>query len=61
MDKIIKLNSKQGQFEAGANATKLLCDFTIPAGEVYNLKESYINVNLKVNSTDTNETQNLPI
>ena len=60
MDKIIKLSSKQGQFDAGAGATKLLCDFTIPSGEVYNLRDSYVNVNLKINTFDTTETPNLP-
>ena len=56
MDKVIKINSKQGTFDAGASATKTLCDFTLSRGEVYNLKDSFININLQIESTDTHET-----
>ena len=55
MDKVIKINSKQGTFDAGTGATKRLCDFHVSGGEVYNFKESYININLQVETTDTNE------
>jgi hypothetical protein len=51
MNKIIKLNSKQGTFDT---TTKKLCDFTIPRGAVYNLKKSFINCNLSITTTDTN-------
>ena len=53
MDRIIKLSSKQGSFNT---TDKNLCDFTIPAGSVYNLKDSYINVNMTLKGVDTNTT-----
>tara|TARA_R110002073_G_scaffold155312_2_gene310607 strand:+ start:8839 stop:10422 length:1584 start_codon:yes stop_codon:yes gene_type:complete len=56
MDKMIKINSKQGSFDAGTGSNKKLCDFTLPRGNVYNLNDSYINVNLQIDSTDVNET-----
>ena len=49
MNKIIKLNSKQGAFDT---TSKKLCDFTIPRDEVYNMKNSFINVRLSVNTVD---------
>ena len=60
MDRIQKLNSKQGNFQIGAGATKLNCDFTIPSGGVYNMKDSYLNIAVKLGSTDTNNTENMP-
>lgn len=53
MDKIIKLSSKQGSFDT---SNKRLVDFTIPAGDVYNLKDSYVNINMTVEGVDTNVT-----
>ena len=49
MNKIIKLNSKQGAFDTGS---KKLCDFTIPRDEVYNMKNSFINVRISVDTVD---------
>jgi len=49
MDKIIKLQSKQGTFNT---TDKLLADFTIPRGQVYNLRDSYLNVVMRVDTTD---------
>jgi hypothetical protein len=62
MDKIVKLNSKQGSFDSlpNANSTKLFADFTVPGGAVYNMANSYINVNCRVSTTDTNTASNLP-
>lgn len=59
MDRIQKLNSKQGSFDAGASATKIFADFTIPSG-VYNMKDSYINVALAVNNVDNNVSPSMP-
>lgn len=56
MDKIQKINSVQGSFDAGANASKLFADFQISSGAVINMKDSYINVCMKITHTDTNET-----
>ena len=56
MDKIQKINSVQGSFDAGVGATKLFCDFEVPSGAVLNMKDSYINVCMKITHTDTNET-----
>ena len=52
MDKIIKLTSKQGTFNT---TDKLLGDFTLPGGSTYNLKDSYLNVVMRVDSTDTKD------
>ena len=49
MDKIIKLQSLQG---SGFDATKKLCDFDIPAGSVYDLSSSYINLVASVSTND---------
>ena len=49
MDKIIKLQSLQG---SGFDATKKLCDFDIPAGAVYDLSSSYINLVATVSTDD---------
>ena len=51
MDRIIKLNSRQGNFnQSGKN----LVDFVIPRDNVYNLKDSYIVVNVSIPTTETN-------
>ncbi len=55
MDKIQKLNAVQGSFDAGVNATKVFADFQINSGAVLNMKDSYINVALKITHTDTDE------
>ena len=52
MDKFIKIQANQG---AGFNSVKRLCDFDIPAGPVYDLSESYVNL---VCSVDTNDNGN---
>jgi len=52
MDKIIKLTSKQGTFNT---TDKLLGDFTLPGGSTYNLRDSYLNVVMRVDSTDTKD------
>ena len=56
MDKFVKINSNQaGDFTASQN----LIDFTIRAGDVISLRDSYLNFNVKVNveeaSTDGGE------
>ena len=61
MDKVIKINSKQGSFDAGVGTNKKLCDFTLARGSVYNLKDSYVNINLQFETTDTNETADSPV
>tara|TARA_R110000796_G_scaffold2298_2_gene9122 strand:- start:6453 stop:7961 length:1509 start_codon:yes stop_codon:yes gene_type:complete len=46
MDRVIKFNSYQaGDFTSNQN----LVDFYIPSGAVYNLKDSYLNFNTKIN------------
>ena len=52
MDRVIKINSLQGSF----NDTKNLIDFVIPRGEVYDLSQSYININLSVDAVDATPT-----
>lgn len=48
MDKIIKLNSRQGgPFTQQQN----LCDFDIPADGTYDLSNSYINVFARISGT----------
>ena len=50
MDKYIKLNSNQGgPFTANQN----LVDFEIPSDGTYNLRDSYITLNVKVDVTET--------
>jgi len=56
MDKFVKINSNQaGDFTASQN----LIDFTIRAGDVISLRDSYLNFNVKINveesSTDGGE------
>jgi len=49
MDKFVKINSVQaGDF----TATQNLIDFTIPAGDVISLRDSYLNFNVKINVTE---------
>tara|TARA_R110001632_G_scaffold29349_2_gene78020 strand:- start:1874 stop:3394 length:1521 start_codon:yes stop_codon:yes gene_type:complete len=55
MDKIQKINAVQGSFDAGTNATKIFADFQINSGAVLNMKDSYINVCMKITHTDTYE------
>jgi hypothetical protein len=53
MDKYIKYNSTQGgPFTASQN----LCDFHIPSDGVYNLRDSYITLNVKVDVTESSTT-----
>ncbi len=60
MDKIIKLPSVQGfSFSKGGadnTASKSLLDFVIPEGDVYNLADSYININVGVDAPDGDNT-----
>tara|TARA_R100000231_G_scaffold26357_1_gene23916 strand:- start:1319 stop:2821 length:1503 start_codon:yes stop_codon:yes gene_type:complete len=51
MDKFIKIQSNQSEFSSSAN----LCDFVIPQGEVYDLRDSFVNfvVNIDVTETET--------
>lgn len=50
MDKYIKLNSNQGgPFTSSQN----LCDFHIPSDGVYNLRDSYITLNVKIDVAET--------
>ena len=51
MDKFVKINSVQSDFSTAQN----LVDFVIPAGMgVVNLRDSYINLNVKVNVAESN-------
>lgn len=52
MDKFIKIQSNQSEFSSTAN----LCDFHIPAGDVYELRDSFVNFvfNIDVEETETN-------
>ena len=50
MDNIVKIPSIQNSF----SATKNLVDIKLPSGQVFDLTKSYINVNLSVDNTDTN-------
>jgi hypothetical protein len=53
MDKYIKYNSTQGgPFTSSQN----LCDFHIPSDGVYNLRDSYITLNVKVDVTESSTT-----
>lgn len=53
MDKYIKLNSNQGgPFTASQN----LCDFHIPSDGVYNLRDSYITLNVKIDVEEASAT-----
>jgi hypothetical protein len=54
MDKYIKLNSNQGGpfTSTGQN----LCDFDIPSDGVYNLRDSYITLNVKIDVEETSAT-----
>lgn len=53
MDKIIKLNSRQG---GPFTATQNLCDFDIPADGTYDLSESYINLFARIVGTASGAT-----
>ena len=48
MDKIIKLNSRQG---GPFNQQQNLCDFDLPGDGTYNLADSYINLYARVTGT----------
>ncbi len=51
MDKFVKINSVQSDFSTAQN----LVDFVIPSGMgVVNLRDSYINLNVKVNVAESN-------
>jgi hypothetical protein len=60
MDKIIKLPSVQGfsftKDGAATTADKSLLDFVIPSGDVYNLRDSHININVSVDAPDGDAT-----
>mgnify|MGYP003647322531 CR=1 FL=1 len=45
MDKVIKINSVEG---GPFTNTQNICQFNIPAGAVYDLEDSYINLNTKI-------------
>ena len=48
MDNIIKIPSQQAVFDIGTGATKGLVDIHLPAGSVYDLSKSYININVSI-------------
>lgn len=50
MDKVIKIQSLQG---SGFDAVKRLCEFDIPAGGVYDLSSSYVNLVAQVETQDS--------
>ena len=52
MDKFIKINSNQSKHDAVQN----LLDFPLPNGPVYDLSESYININMSLPYTEAHET-----
>ncbi len=51
MDKVIKINSVEG---GPFTNTQNICQFVIPAGAVYDLEDSYINFNTKIDVVETN-------
>jgi len=53
MDNLIKIPSNQSIFDVGAGATQGLVDIILPEGPVYNLNESFINVNITSQSICT--------
>jgi hypothetical protein len=58
MDKYIKYNSNQGgPFTASQN----LCDFQIPSDGVYNLRDSYITLNVKVDVVEAETASGLGV
>lgn len=48
MDNVIKIPSQQANFDIGTGARKNLVDIHLPAGSVYDLSASYINVNVSI-------------
>ena len=50
MNKILKINSKQGSFDT---SNKKFVDFTIPKDAVYNMKNSFINCVISLQTTDS--------
>jgi len=55
MDTFIKIPANQGTFDNSGN--KQLVDITLPPMGVVNLEQSYINVNVKVESSYTNDAE----
>ena len=51
MDKVIKINSVEG---GPFTNTQNICQFVIPAGAVYDLEDSYINFNTKIDVVEAN-------
>tara|TARA_R100000951_G_scaffold84058_4_gene71815 strand:+ start:144 stop:1589 length:1446 start_codon:yes stop_codon:yes gene_type:complete len=47
MDKVIKINSVEG---GPFTATQNICQFVLPEGNVYDLNDSYINLNVKIDA-----------
>ena len=53
MDNIIKIPSNQSVFDTGANSTTNgLVDFVLPAGAVYDLSNSFVNINISQDTTN---------
>jgi len=52
MDSFIKLPANQASFDIGANAAKRNVDIDLPAGAVYDLTKSYVNVKLETTLTN---------
>lgn len=49
MDRFIKIQSNQSEFSSTAN----LCDFHIPAGDVYELRDSFVNFVFQIDVEET--------
>ena len=52
MDSFIKISANQASFDLGAGAAKRNVDIDIPAGGVYDLSKSYVNVKLETIGTN---------
>lgn len=57
MDKYIKLQSNQSEFSSTAN----ICDFHIPAGDVYELRDSFVNFVFNIDVVETETTSGVGV
>ena len=57
MDKFIKIQSNQSEFSSTAN----LCDFHIPAGDVYELRDSFVNFVFQIDVVETETTSGVGV
>ena len=57
MDRFIKIQSNQSEFSSTAN----LCDFHIPAGDVYELRDSFVNFVFQIDVVETETTSGVGV